>query len=295
MFITKGYREEGYTFDKLLGSGAYGAVWSATDKNGDKVAIKIFNDEEYMSDELDVLDEVTQSELCEWSICLKNTYHSDGLTRIVTDLVQGESMTEYIKSTTMAERNDDYNPFRLVLGLDYIHKKGIAHTDIKSDNIQRRSSDGKFIFLDWGLGCLRKHCTEKGNDYDCTRIENCIGSGTEYTMPPGYDFGFQNYNYGNLSDNFSHDIWSLGVILYYFYRLQKGVTPADIPKMQYMYKLRYDQIEFNISKLSNQIAREILPLMLVKESAERLKNWPKVVKIVSDYLDCFKERGYDIK
>lgn len=280
MYIRKGYRENGYVFDKELGSGTYGSVWSATNDRGEKVAIKIFlDDSEDPTEEIQALDELTKNKLCDRSICLENVYRQGKLTRLVTDLVEGETMTNYIKSTTLKKRNKDLNPLRLVLALDYIHKNNIAHKDIKSDNIQRRDKDGKFILLDWGLACLKKDC--KGNN--CRDVINCLGSGTQYTMPPNYSFDFKNYSHSKFNDSLAHDIWSLGVVLLDYYTMPKGVGPINKyyeDNIPMIYKLSKKKINDKIQKVQNPLAKEILPLMLVKTAKERLANWSGVVSKV---------------
>lgn len=289
MYIRKGYRENGYVFYKELGSGTYGSVWSATNDRGEKVAIKIFNDDsENPIDEIQALDELTKNKLCDWSICMENVYRQGALTRLVTNLVEGETMTNYMKSTTLKERNTDLNPLRLVLGLDFIHKNNITHKDLKSDNIQRRASDGKFILLDWGLACLKKNC--KGNN--CENSENCLSSGAQYSMPPGYSFGFDNYSHSKFSDSLAHDIWSLGVILLDYYAMSKANINNEVYYTKddlMVYELTEKQIAEQIKKVRNPFAKRLLPLMLKKSAVERLKYWPKVVETTQKYLDCFKK------
>ena len=291
MYIRKGYRENGYIFDREIGSGVYGTVWSATNDRGEKVAIKIFQDNVHSEDittEIAALDDLTRKELCEWSICLENVYQQEKLIRVVTNLVEGDTMANYTFETPLSRRTNDMKPLKLIIGLDYIHKKDISHKDLKLENIQRRASDGNFIILDWGVACLKKRC--KGEN--CKNEFNCLGSGTEYTMPPQLKFGYENYTQWKFQDSLAHDIWSLGVILLDYYTTEKGVDKYANSKSTY--QLTNSEIKKEISQINNPIITNILSLMLKRNKRERLDGWSQVVEIVKKYIDCLNNEDYPI-
>jgi len=76
-----------------------------------------------------------------------------------------------------------------------------------------------------------------------------------------------------------HDIWSLGVTLLEWYGEDFKYIDSKI-----LYEENQDSL-FNIidKSITNDFIKTILKLMLTIDTAERLKNWDTVVKMVSEY------------
>lgn len=91
--------------------------------------------------------------------------------------------------------------------LEYIHEHGVIHRDIKLQNIIRRSSDGKFVLIDFGAS---KQLTATVH-----KVGTAIGS-HGYTAPEQLQKG-QAYP--------ASDLYSLGVTCFY---LLTGISPSKL-------------------------------------------------------------------
>lgn len=113
---------------------------------------------------------------------------------------------EYVDGQTVAERIEAYGPLplsealyvfeKVVEAIEYVHRHGVIHRDIKSNNI-KVSSAGMVKLLDFGIakGQMSPGLTEVGS---------VIGT-LHYLAPEQIR--------GGVADNRS-DIWALGVLLY---------------------------------------------------------------------------------
>jgi eukaryotic-like serine/threonine-protein kinase len=133
--------------------------------------------------------------------------------------VQGQPciIMEYVDGETIAERIAAYRAplplsetvyvFEKVCeAIDYIHRHGVIHRDIKSNNI-KISSEGKIKLLDFGIA--------KGQGtQQLTQVGSVIGT-LQYLAPELIR--------GGMADA-SGDIWALGVLLY---EMVTGRVPFD--------------------------------------------------------------------
>jgi len=87
--------------------------------------------------------------------------------------------------------------YQLISSVNYIHKMGYAHRDIKTDNIILDLATNRLKLIDFGLACNK----------DCSRF-----SGTFLWFPPEMLLEASIFN---LQTAQAHDIWSLGLVLYY--------------------------------------------------------------------------------
>ncbi|KAJ3314871.1 hypothetical protein HDV04_005292 [Boothiomyces sp. JEL0838] len=87
---------------------------------------------------------------------------------------------------------------QLILGIEYLHEHGIAHRDIKPDNMLI-SKDGVVKIVDFGVSEM----FSKGND----RFKNTAGS------PAFYAPETCNLSHGEISA-MAADVWAMGVTLY---------------------------------------------------------------------------------
>jgi serine/threonine/tyrosine protein kinase RAD53 len=210
----------GYTLLKRVGSGTYGSVYEAKNKEGKTIALKIISRENPYA-ETDKLSRATKQEvefLKDLSVggCLNPNvvcyydYHDDsGYYYIEMEYIEGMDFDKYVTMIKKKLPLEEYNQqiLRLIKeiteGLKFIHSKGIIHNDIKVENIIV-TKDGHVKIVDFGLGC--KSTKQEGDRPSCDTT-----SGTYQYAAPEF---ISTYNTNiNLKDTAS-DMWAFGITLY---------------------------------------------------------------------------------
>ncbi|MFL6253863.1 MAG: serine/threonine-protein kinase [Pyrinomonadaceae bacterium] len=134
--------------------------------------------------------------------------------------VQGQPciIMEYVDGDTISERIEAYRAplplsetvyvFEKVCeAIEYVHRHGVIHRDIKSNNI-KISSEGKVKLLDFGIA------KTQGTQQQLTQVGSVIGT-LQYLAPELIRGG---------TADASGDIWALGVLLY---EMVTARTPFD--------------------------------------------------------------------
>ncbi|MBD5255729.1 MAG: protein kinase [Barnesiella sp.] len=80
---------------------------------------------------------------------------------------------------------------------ELIHKYGVNHNDLHSNNIMRRNYDGSFVLLDFGLAIQDDHCVKSSSRGD---------GAYEYCSPEKLE--------GQSNISSASDVYSLGILLY---------------------------------------------------------------------------------
>lgn len=139
-----------YTLGRTLGSGFSAKVKLATDPNGNRFAIKIFrldNPEntrrllQLTENEFNIMRGMDNPHVLKYiDFSLNSVWHKKGreipVAYIVMELVQGGELFDYVaNSGPFNEQICRYYARQLIRGLHYIHKMGIAHRDLKCENI----------------------------------------------------------------------------------------------------------------------------------------------------------------
>ncbi|PIA60088.1 hypothetical protein AQUCO_00400758v1 [Aquilegia coerulea] len=132
-----------YTFGTKIGEGNFGCVWKAFDNHsGEIVAIKVLKGKEYSWEEAQNLQEVKL--LCEIDhpniielkelvlgeagvLYLVFEYMDCNLGKLIRDKGEGERFFSEFEIRNYC--------FQILKGLDYMHKHGNFHCDLKPDNI----------------------------------------------------------------------------------------------------------------------------------------------------------------
>ena len=249
-----------YTLGKTLGKGAYATVKLVTDKETKiDYAMKIYKKSEIkdkvrkncVNNEIDILKKIEHKNI----IKLIEVIDLKDYILIIEELFIGISLGHYHKKYWKTEDlpKKKEKVYRIILtqifsAINYIHSNGIAHLDIKMDNILINDKlDIKIIDFGFAL-------------YDPKNTLNKFFGGTPNYMSP--EIILKRPYISILSD-----IWSLGVLVFKLFCNEypfKGATEKDL----------YNCIKkgkFRIKCFVSYDVKKIINSMLVLEPNKRLK------------------------
>ncbi|OIT21163.1 PREDICTED: phosphoenolpyruvate carboxylase kinase 1-like [Nicotiana attenuata] len=195
---------------------------------------------------------------------LYKIYEDENFLHMVTDLCPNNDLYERISTGPLSERAAANILVQLISAINHCHKMGVAHRDIKPDNILFDSQDrlklADFGSAEWFVGC------EGG------LMSGVVG--TPYYVAPEVLMG-KEYNE-------KVDVWSAGVILYI---MLSGVPPfyGETPTETFQAVLRAN-LRFptrNFRSVSPE-AKDLLRKMICKDvsrrfSAEQVLRHPWVI------------------
>jgi len=195
--------------DTRLGKGASSVVKLAIHKNsGEKAAVK----------EVDLLDHLKEyrrevqalNQLKHPNIIGFYGHSRKGVKGVIFLEYVRETLKDYLKRVggSVSEVEAVLVTLQLADGLQYMHKQGICHCDLKPDNISYDVVVGKVKIFDFGF------C----EFLDATRsVSSTAARGSPLFMAPERVLRLKH-------KPFLAEIWSLGVV---FYNLMVGVTPFE--------------------------------------------------------------------
>ena len=204
-----------YRLEKLLGEGGMGEVYVAVDeKLGRTVAIKVLRPEVVADPEHRTRFEREAKALAALNhpgiVTIYALEEADDVTFFVMDLVEGRTLTKIIKESgglSVPRILDLAIPIADALAA--AHKRGIAHRDIKPDNIIVGPRD-KVTVLDFGLA--------KKGGVQFSGGEPDVTAPTMHVTLEGKIFGTVNYMAPEQAEagetNLATDVFSLGVVIY---------------------------------------------------------------------------------
>jgi serine/threonine protein kinase/WD40 repeat protein len=212
-----------YEILEELGRGAMGTVYKARDPRLDRlVAVKM------MSEEL-LIEEEMRGRFQREAKSAANLQHpnivtifdfgeleGEGSPYIVMELLEGMSLAQLMEEKKPERLEDRVNVItQICRGLDYAHKRGVIHRDVKPGNIQVLPS-GTAKVLDFGIA---------------------LGEGSTIKTKTGLVMGTPNYMAPEQisSEVVDHraDMWAVGVILYELLSGERPFTATTIPGLVY--------------------------------------------------------------
>lgn len=157
-----GQRVGRYRISSYLGAGGFGTVYTAHDRCGSRVAIKVAHEtvsalstEELLAiqDEIELLQRLDHPSLVR---VLAHGFLADGRIYMVMEHVQGETLAAYLKRHGRIEVIEALRLARkLCEAIAYCHSSDVLHCDLKPDNIMiLPAHDPGIKVLDFGLARL---------------------------------------------------------------------------------------------------------------------------------------------
>ena len=168
---SQGFKPDSFIKLESLGAGKYGEVYKAKNKiTGEVVAIKKIPKNKVkllnFQREVEMLEKVEQS--CKkYLLCYIDNFEDEDNYYLVTEFLDDyKPLTDYINYITKQINKQKYIEFEslfeeLINGLKIIHSFGLAHRDIKPDNILiRKDKNGfKVKYIDFGFACQKNVCS----------------------------------------------------------------------------------------------------------------------------------------
>lgn len=217
-----------YEVGSLLGAGGMGEVYRARDTHLKRpVALKLLSRD--FAQQEDRLRRFRQEAFAASALNHPNiiTIYEIGEGEfgpfIATELVEGETLRQRMKRGQVGTSQALDLASQVASALAAAHSAGVAHRDIKPDNIMIRG-DGFVKVLDFGLAKLGEKATEEQN------VNLDAATKPLEVTSPGVLIGTLKYmspeQARGLSADARSDIWSLGVVIY---EMLAGRVPFDGP------------------------------------------------------------------
>ena len=184
--------------NSILGAGNFGKVYKAFDKNNGKVAIKEIPKskleehpyiQEAFESEIDTQKKATKSGM-PYFVALLDYFSTEDYEYVVLEFCEGGTLTDYYKKNKLPLEEMLEIVYQIGIGVEYLHRIGITHRDLKLDNILKKGDHYKIA--DFGFA------TEK------SVLATCLGTG--YYMSPEL---VKEEEYDRRVD-----VWALNTVLY---------------------------------------------------------------------------------
>ena len=249
-----------YEIGRTLGKGAYAIVKVCTNKiTKEKYAVKIYeksklNDgskKKCVSREIEILKRINHNNIAK----LYDVITTDKQILILQELVIGISLREYYNNEIRNQKGiseHKSNIFKKIFkqifdAMNYIHKKNIAHRDIKLENILM-TKNYEIKIIDFGFGMYNPE----------NKLQNFFCGTPNYMAP---EIAFKRPYNGQKAD-----LWSLGVLVYKLFC-------ADFPFKGKNEKELYKSIErgkFRVANYTPEYAKKIIVGMIVLNPNKRM-------------------------
>eukprot|EP01130_Rhizamoeba_saxonica_P008722 TRINITY_DN3523_c0_g1_i2.p1 TRINITY_DN3523_c0_g1~~TRINITY_DN3523_c0_g1_i2.p1 ORF type:complete len:467 (-),score=118.17 TRINITY_DN3523_c0_g1_i2:70-1443(-) len=246
--------------ETLLGEGQFGSVLLGKSiKSKEEVAIKVINKsnsiqiDQYLQNEIDVLRQCKHPNI----VALKAVFETPKILYIVMELVSGgELYDEIVKRNAFSEKDASIIMKQTCSALEYIHKLGIIHRDLKLENL---------LLVD--KGATGTDLVVKLADFGLSRIYQKgdfvqTACGTPFYVAPEVLLGT---GYGS-----PVDMWSAGVMMYI---LLSGRLPFHAENEPELFNhILSGTFQFKSPQFDNvsEEAKDLIKAMIIVESDQRI-------------------------
>jgi len=254
------YKLSKYEIGESLGKGAYAVVKLVTNKiTNEKFAMKVYEKEKLNSNskkgcvfkEIQILKKLKHKNI----VKLIEVISTEKQILIVQELIEGISLREYYNNEIRHQKGISIhkeNIFRIIFkqifdAMNYVHKLGMAHRDIKLENILIKKNY-EIKIIDFGFGMYNPE--NKLEKFFC---------GTPNYMAP--EIAEKKPYIGQLAD-----MWSLGILVY-------KIFCADFPFKGKNEKELYKAIKtgkFTMASYTPEYAKKIINSLIVLDPNKRI-------------------------
>jgi len=210
--------QKGYQVGDKLGSGSFAQVRSIVDKEKNRtLAVKMIDKssapkefvKEFLPKELEVTRKLKHKYIIAaydiidigWYTCIIMEKASIDLLSFITGSKPG-SLDEDVARPLFAQ---------MVIGLKFIHEQGVAHRDIKAENILLTGNNDTIKYADFGFARFCHNPKTKMRELSETYCGSAAYAAPEVLLGRPYN-------------PMLSDVWSLGIVLYV---MLNGIMPFD--------------------------------------------------------------------
>ena len=267
--IIEGDITQFYEVQKKIGEGAYGKIYKVRNKqSGDIRAMKQvtkskIQDMGKFQTEIKILSMLDHPNI----VRLFEVIEDDKYYNLLEELCTGGELLTRAQKTELKEKDIARIFYQIISGVAYIHGMGIAHRDLKLENILFSTENpmspikiidfGFSVFMDKNNEKLKEDKKDKDNEntdpkkFGFKRLKSKVG--TLYYISPEIIKG----NYDEKCD-----IWACGVIIYILlagYTPFSGNTDKEVYNLITNLKYDFDKERWkNISKYAKELIKNML-------------------------------------
>ncbi|XP_060062894.1 testis-specific serine/threonine-protein kinase 1-like [Ylistrum balloti] len=273
-------KKSGYALGALLGEGSYAKVKSAySSKINARVAVKIINKkkapkdfrEKFLPRELDIIQVVDHPNV----VKLYEIIEFNGKVFIMMEYAGHGDLLEYIKLRGALQEDRAQVMFtQIVNAMTYLHERKIVHRDMKCENLLLDCMNNIKI-SDFGFArCFEPSDVSKTFCGSAAYAAPEVLQGIPYHLP-------------------SHDVWSMGIILYIMVCASMPYDDSNIKKMvsQQLEK----RIGFSKGKKLSVNVKDLIYKLLEVNVKKRpnvfaIKDHPFILSAQTDNSECDKNQ-----